>query len=76
MKVLIYYEIFVISTSQYIVEMTEILSHTFLVEISSKQRLYFTKEITKDLISRNIFFGEREFLVFPHCLPTYMSFTL
>ena len=27
----------------------------------------FTKEITKELISRKKNFSEREFLVFPHC---------
>ena len=29
----------------------------------------FTKELTIQLISRNIFSCEREFLVFPHCVP-------
>jgi len=32
----------------------------------------FAKEVTKELISRNIFFGEREIMVFPYaCVATH-----
>ena len=31
----------------------------------------FTKQVTKELISRNISFGESKFLVFSHCVLTY-----
>ena len=41
------------------INLTEILSHTILTKISWNQR--FTKEVTKELISRNIF-CERQFL--------------
>ena len=40
------------------------LSHNF--KQNFRENNGFTKEVTKELISRNIF-GEREFLVFPHC---------
>ena len=44
------------------------LSHFF-----DKKSNWFTKLITKQLISRNIFFGEREFFIFPHTVLQYFS---
>ena len=43
----------------------EILSHTFLKK--NRESNVFTKEVTKELISQNIFVSESEFLIFPHC---------
>ena len=43
-------------------------SLTLFYQIKIRESDDFTKEVTGDLISRNIFF-DREFLLFPHCEP-------
>ena len=44
-------------------EITEIYSHTFWQKIRESND--FTKETTKELIWRNIFFSETELFIFP-----------
>ena len=46
-------------------KLREIYSHAFWQKFRESKG--FTKEITKELISRKKHFSEREFLVFPHC---------
>ena len=43
----------------------EIYSHTFFEKFRESNSV--ATEVTKELISRNIFFSDSKLLVFPHC---------